>query len=109
MSNVRQDLWHAVFSARFQNSESVTEATAEASAAVAEHDKLFPPVQELEPGVLATFDPMPDYRKQLWVAVAAGVARAESCKHRVAPGEWANEALAAFDRAFPTESWRCGL
>lgn len=37
---------------------------------------------------------------QLWSNVAAAVARAEDCKSPTRPGQWADEALAAFDKRF---------
>jgi len=42
-------------------------------------------------------------RQQLWINIATAVARSETCRARTAPAEWANETLAAFDKAFPEQ------
>lgn len=44
-----------------------------------------------------------DYRKELWIAIATNVARAEDCKNIERPGQWADKTLAAFDRTFPAQ------
>jgi hypothetical protein len=41
-----------------------------------------------------------DYRKELWIGVAVAVARAENARSKAVPGQWANEALAEFDKQF---------
>jgi hypothetical protein len=41
-----------------------------------------------------------DYRKELWIGVAVAVARAENARSKTVPAQWANEALAEFDRQF---------
>ena len=64
--------------------------------------EMFKPgsVQMLEP---LEASPQRDYRKELWLGVATAVARSEGARDRVAPGEWADRALADFDATFPPE------
>ncbi len=40
-------------------------------------------------------------RRELWLAVATSVARAEDCKKSEVPGKYADRALADFDKNFP--------
>jgi hypothetical protein len=51
-------------------------------------------------GQLMVGEPVRDYRKELWIAVAAGVASTENCIDRTSPQAYADAALAAFDSTF---------
>lgn len=42
-----------------------------------------------------------EMRRRLWFTVAANVARTETAEDADIPGQWANEVLSYFDRAFP--------
>ncbi len=48
-----------------------------------------------------TRSPARDYRKELWIAVCAGVASANDCKDSTIATTWASNALREFDRKFP--------
>lgn len=59
-----------------------------------------------KPGQVMTMEPLEvipqrDYRKELWLDVATAVARSDGARDRAAPGEWADRALANFDKTFP--------
>ena len=42
-----------------------------------------------------------DYRMKLWVGICTSVVTAENCKSPSVGPNWANHALAEFDKAFP--------
>lgn len=44
---------------------------------------------------------MRDYRKELWIGVAAGVSAASNSTNPDTPVKWADKALKAFDERFP--------
>ena len=64
--------------------------------------------ETFKPGQVMTMEPLEaipqrDYRKELWLDVATAVARSDGARDRAAPGEWADRALANFDKTFPAE------
>lgn len=44
-----------------------------------------------------------DYRKELWIAIAAAVASANNAIHKQTMISWADYAVAEFDKRFPQE------
>jgi hypothetical protein len=48
-------------------------------------------------------------RMELWCRIAAECTRAENCRSKTVPAEWANTVLAAFDKRFDIKETHNGV